>query len=116
MPEQTKGLALGSAAWLRALADEKEELATFAEPEDAEIQREDAREILGLRDAADRMDNMVTRLAAQCTGKRDRECLYRLAKEVAILDQDFETAVHFRALQTENRPRLPKGHRHAPRR
>ncbi len=58
----------------------------------------------------------IARLAAQCTGKRDRECLYRVAKEVAILDQDFELALQLRALQTANRPRLRKGAQHAPRR
>lgn len=54
------------------------------------------------------------RLSERCHGKRDRECLYRLAKEVCIIDQQFESACHLRALQRANRPRLPKGHRHAP--
>ena len=48
--------ALGSAAWLRAQADEREERLHALGALDEEGERETKREILGLRDAAARMD------------------------------------------------------------
>lgn len=48
--------ALGSAAWLRAQADEREEMLHALGALDEEGERETKREILGLRDAAARMD------------------------------------------------------------
>ncbi len=55
----------------------------------------------------------LARLCERCIGKRDRECLFRLAKEVAIIDQDFEAAYLLRTLQQGNKPRPRKGGRHA---
>lgn len=46
----------------------------------------------------------LSRLSGRCIGKRDRECLYRLAKEAAIIEQNFEAAYHLRQLQNENKP------------
>ncbi len=41
-------------------------------------------------------------LLTQCKGKRDRECLFRLHKEAAIVAQDFEAAMLLRQRQHEN--------------
>lgn len=51
-------LALGSAAWLRAQADEREEMLHALGALDDEGERETKREILGLRDAADRLEKL----------------------------------------------------------
>jgi hypothetical protein len=49
----------------------------------------------------------LRRLADRCVGKRDRECLFRLAKEVAVIDQDFESATALIQLQKANKPNRP---------
>lgn len=55
---------------------------------------------------------MLPRLLDRCHGKQDRECLFRLFKEAAIMDQDFEAAMALRALQQANMPcRRMKGGR-----
>lgn len=46
----------------------------------------------------------VSELSYGCIGKRDRECLFRLAKEAAVTRQDFESAVRLREIQHENKP------------
>lgn len=58
------GLALGSAAWLRSQADEREEMLDALGALDEEGERETKREILGLRDAAARMDLLDATLTA----------------------------------------------------
>jgi hypothetical protein len=49
-------LPLGGPAWLRAKADEKDELFHLITSPDPINRREDEREIIGLRDAATRME------------------------------------------------------------
>ena len=49
-------LPLGGPAWLRAIADEKEELYDAVRSSDPVNRREDLREVIGLRDAATRME------------------------------------------------------------
>lgn len=55
MTTETK-LPLGSVAWLRSQADQQEELLHALGSIDDECERETKREILGLRDAATRME------------------------------------------------------------
>jgi hypothetical protein len=58
------GLALGSAAWLRSQADEREEMLDALGALEEEGERETKREILGLRDAATHIDNLSAALGA----------------------------------------------------
>lgn len=51
-------LALGSAAWLRAVADDREEMLHALGALDEEGERETKREILGMRDAATALDRL----------------------------------------------------------
>lgn len=46
----------------------------------------------------------LEQLAWRCVGKRDRECLFRLAKEASIIKQDFEAAMALREVQLANKP------------
>ena len=62
--QPTSSLALGSVAWLRAQADEKEEMAHAMPAATPAFQREDQREILGLRDAATKIENLRSSLQA----------------------------------------------------
>ncbi|WP_043586705.1 hypothetical protein [Geminisphaera colitermitum] len=62
--ENTHKLALGSAAWLRAQADEKDEMLNAVGAFDDESEREIKCEILGLRDAASRMDLLDATITA----------------------------------------------------
>jgi hypothetical protein len=64
MPTDITKLPLGGPAWLRAMADDKEEMVHALGYFDAESEREEKREILGLRDAADRLDKTELRLIA----------------------------------------------------
>lgn len=57
-------LPLGGPAWLRAIANDKEEMRHAMGPLDPEDQAEEAREIQGLRDAADRMERLEKALSA----------------------------------------------------
>jgi len=50
----------------------------------------------------------LAQLVERCVGKRDRECIYRLAKGVAIIEQDFEAALQLMDLQNQNKPRRPE--------
>ena len=59
-------LPLGSPAWLRAMAAEKEEMADCIPSCSAEGRREDGREIIGLRDAADRMTELEELVRSAC--------------------------------------------------
>lgn len=59
-------LPLGGPAWLRAMADEKEEMAIALPSETPDGRREDGREILGLRDAADRMTELEELVRSAC--------------------------------------------------
>ena len=56
-------LALGSAAWLRLQAMEREEMLHALGALDEEGERETKREILGLRDAANHVENLATLVA-----------------------------------------------------
>lgn len=60
----TTRTALGSAAWLRDMADEKEEMNHAVPSDTVEGQREEQREVLGLRDAATRMDLLDATITA----------------------------------------------------
>ncbi len=62
MKTDHKRLPLGGPAWLRAQADEKEEMAE-AMPSEL-FEDEDKREIQGLRDAADRIERLEKALCA----------------------------------------------------
>jgi hypothetical protein len=68
MPTDTKKLPLGGPAWLRAIADDKEEMLHALGAFDAEGEREEKREILGLRDAAARMEKLERALATIVEG------------------------------------------------
>lgn len=57
-------VALGSAAWLRSEADTREKMLHIFGSIDPEGERETKREILGLRDAAGRMDLLDATLTA----------------------------------------------------
>lgn len=57
-------VAIGSASWLRAEADDREEMLHALGALDEEGERETKREILGLRDAAARMDLLDATLTA----------------------------------------------------
>jgi hypothetical protein len=59
-------LPLGGPAWLRAMADEKEEMAEAIPSETRDGRREDKREILGLRDAADRIVELEELVCSAC--------------------------------------------------
>lgn len=58
-------LPLGSPAWLRAIADDKEETRD-AIGSDPDFEREDIREILGLRDAANRIVALEMLVRSAC--------------------------------------------------
>ena len=68
MPATSKHmkLPLGGPAWLRAMADEKEEMADALPSETPDGRREDGREILGLRDAAERMTELEELVRSAC--------------------------------------------------
>jgi hypothetical protein len=51
-------LPLGGPAWLRAIAEEKEEMNHALPSEIAEHRRLDDREVQGIRDAADRIERL----------------------------------------------------------
>jgi hypothetical protein len=51
-------VALGSPAWLRAIADDREEMLNAIGALDEEGERETKREILGMRDAAAEIDRL----------------------------------------------------------
>lgn len=59
-------LPVGGPAWLRAMADDKEEMANVLPAETPERKREDGREIIGLRDAADRMAELEELVQSAC--------------------------------------------------
>ena len=59
-------LPLGGPAWLRAMADDKEEMANVLPAETPQRKREDGREILGLRDAADRIAELEELVRSAC--------------------------------------------------
>jgi hypothetical protein len=61
MPKTLTKLPLGGPAWLRAIAQEKEELVGLCAL-DAASEREEKREVLGLRDAAERIERLETAL------------------------------------------------------
>lgn len=67
-------VALGSAAWLRATADDQEEMLHAIGALDEEGERETKREILGLRIAADQVDELVVwvQRLVQAARKSDR--------------------------------------------
>lgn len=64
MPTDTAKLPLGGPAWLRAIADDKELMLDALGSIDADGEREEKREILGLRDAADRMERLEKALSS----------------------------------------------------
>lgn len=64
MPDTLAKLPLGGPAWLRAIADDKEEMVHAIGCVDAASEREEKREIQGLRDAADRMERLEKVLVA----------------------------------------------------
>lgn len=68
-PDTTKH-PLGGVAWLRSIADDKAEMLHALGSLDEETAREEAREIQGLRDAADRMLKLETALEALCMSCR----------------------------------------------
>lgn len=59
-------LPLGSTAWLRAIADEKEEINHAIPSVSLASRRIDGREVLGLRDAASRMDELEQLVRSAC--------------------------------------------------
>jgi hypothetical protein len=64
MPTDITKLPLGGPAWLRATADDKEEMSDALGHIDAECERQEKREIQGLRDAANRMERLEKALVA----------------------------------------------------
>lgn len=58
MKTPTEKLPLGGPAWLRAIADDKDEMLHAIGTVDLESEKEERREIQGLRDAADRMERL----------------------------------------------------------
>lgn len=64
MTDALAKLPLGGPAWLRAIANDKEEMRHATGPLDEEDQAEEAREIQGLRDAAARMERIEKALSA----------------------------------------------------
>lgn len=77
-------LALGSAAWLRAQADDREEMLHALGAFDEEGERETKREILGLRDAADRIEKMERQCERQAATIRHMEAQIDAYEEDAI--------------------------------
>jgi hypothetical protein len=62
MPTDIAKLPLGGPAWLRAIANDKEEMSEALGHIDEECQREEKREIQGLRDAADMLEKAEQRV------------------------------------------------------
>jgi hypothetical protein len=64
MTTETTKLPLGGYAWLKAIADEKEEMLHALGAVDEDARKEEQREIQGLRDAAFRILKLETELEA----------------------------------------------------
>lgn len=107
MPTDIAKLPLGGPAWLRAIAEDKHEMLHALGSCDMESEREEKREILGLRDAATRMERgevALTTVLAQL--KETREVLAQFIGRAGAVD--FATMNRARAANKAAREAISK--------